>query len=270
MSKREKFHTIWLIMKERYPLFCPIEEPDSKIDFDDHFNEMRDNIAKLDEDDERIGEFDAAQHHVEILVGKSAEKLDEIYDKIIEDSTKNHPLNQKDYLSTDETYKQWLGYGYLEIREAAALRIGRDPEKIDELIDNEDLGTDSVRAKFKETYRVLSRLPISENVGRIVPKEFIEWIKQYDSQQAKIIEANYSSEKQNPDDRLSSATTKEAKTMEKIIIGLAMAKYQYRLDDKKSPSPKNMSDAVLRETGSKITPETIRKYLERAKKHIHE
>ena len=54
---------------------------------------------------------------------------------------------------------------------------------------------------------------------------------------------------------------KERNSLYKMIAGMVYARYKYKPTDNKSPTPKDISDDVLRKTGEKIDPDTVRKWL---------
>ena len=69
----------------------------------------------------------------------------------------------------------WLKCEYLTTEEAAALSLGRNPEKISEILNEQHLGLDVIQSKIKETMRILNRLKsVRTGDGLLSQSEFIE------------------------------------------------------------------------------------------------
>ena len=188
MAHRPKHHNVWILFKERYPEFALPNEPETHLQY-----ELEDFLCSLDDmysnkkyDDESAARFYEANSYFEKLEETKNEDLEHFIIKLAEEG---HPLNQGDYIANMKIYDAWLQCDYLELNEAAALAIGRNPEKIDELISaNDDIGIKYIKIEFRNVLRILQRLKSTDkDTDRISPTAFLAWFNTYDKEKLKNI-----------------------------------------------------------------------------------
>lgn len=188
MAHRPKHHNVWILFKERYPDFALPNEPETHMQY-----ELEDFLCSLDDmysnknyDDESADRFYEAYRYFEKLEETKNEDLEHFIVKLAEE---DHPLNQGDYIANMKTYDAWLQCDYLELNEAAALAIGRNPEKIDELVSaNDDIGIKCIKTEFHNALRILQRLKSTDkDTNRISPTAFLAWFNSYDKEKSKNI-----------------------------------------------------------------------------------
>ena len=269
---RTLHHNIWMLLRARYPRFAPPVEPISIEDLKEHFENWADNFSLLE--DEEIGKFRSAEKHLSKLINTENIKLQGIVNSLLAETESEHPFNRNGYLATDETYMHWLKCEYLTTEEAAALSLGRNPEKTSEILNEQHLGLDVIQSKIKETMRILNRLEsVRTGDGLLSQSQFIEWIASSDSEQRDIIlkfnpESSSLSSKTQGSSR-TSAQTNERNTMLRLIIGMAIAKYKYDPAVTHGSAVTKIHNSLI-EHGIKISDDTIRKYLREAQELLPE
>lgn len=270
MEQKTKHHNIWILLKIRYPKFCPNKKPVSINEFHDVIDEWNENYSLLEE--QEIGEFHAAKHHLELLEKEDDDKLNRLAYEALVGCEKDHPFNSPEYIADDQTYIDWLQFDHLSTKEAAALSIGRKPEKIDEILVSDEIGIEAVKSKLQHSLNVLSRhQPIIENHDRVTCDVFLSWLRKFDAEQAKIIEKYIPQETQAVSTeqkvRRLSDQNNERNKMLQLIIGMAMDKYRYDPAVTGGSAVTNIKNG-LQTRGINISPDTIRKYLNDAKEFL--
>ena len=264
---RPQHHNIWILLRARFSRFYPPSKPVSIEDLKEHFENWEDNIPSLDDDE--TDEFYAVKHHALLLMDTENKQLQTMADGSLASAIAKHPFNHNDYLATDATYEQWLKCEYLKIEEAAALSVGRNPEKILEIIAEQHLGLDAIQMQIKDAMRMLARLKsISHENDLISPSDFLQWIKSIDCEQSVAI-TKCAPDNTLQDNKINKTANKSAVTNERnkmllLIIGMAMAKYNHKPNMSRTSTATNIKDG-LSKLGIDITDDTIRKYLSEAK-----
>jgi hypothetical protein len=266
MAKRSQIENIWICLNHMHKRCCPSQIPENMDEFETHFEYHLDDV-----EDEDRGEFTSAFKYFESI---SRQSLDELERQAIFLEENQHPLNQEEYLCDEEDYLKWLKLDHLKIEEASALAIGRKPDFIDKLLDNDENGTLGIRSKHKDVFLAIER---SNNAatkeGKIIPAKFLTWVKDSNFDTPEPLKSLIDNKKiidlLSDTNKKDAALTKEYNTMLKIIIGMAMAKYRYNPNEMKNSASKNIAYS-LREKGIPVSVDTVRKYLEKAKEQLPE
>lgn len=270
MLTRSVHHNVWIILNWLHRGVGPIIRPEKMYDLVEHYEEAIENAEPEDR-----SELIAYYKRLQELEDTSPVELERTANEIILKQEAAHPLNTLDYTCDELDYQKWLQLCFVTVSEASALCIGRKPDLIGELLDNTDIGTQKMRHRYRDVFLSLER-QCEENGSRdkVSPRLFFDWLTNtmypVPGILISILEKNegVKSEKLASPPKSQAATTREKNQMLKIIIGMAMAKYNHKpLDPKRSSTAINISNS-LRTTGIEVSEDTIRKYLKEAKEQL--
>jgi len=215
-----------------------------------------------------------------------------------------HWSNQPNAIANEHTYDYWCKAAYWTNIEALALLLGRNPNVFNLNAIETLPGRSEVIWAFWGLRNLIDRATefgfLSE---KNTPKEIIEWAqnnnifvpeKLLDTISDRFIsisdlEAKYSSQtleleslkdeleslrmQDEPENRLANenrpTSTRERESLLKIVIAVAIKKYNYRPDMAKNSATSNIATA-LRDLDLPLDEDTIRKYLNEAKNLLSE
>jgi len=209
--------------------------------------------------------------------------------------------------SAEADFDYWSKMAHWTLDEAIALSFGKSPNVVNEANLSKIVSwTSPFVREYQKTTELAKRAVVWEKLfDPVIPKLFIKWAKDTDiplpDELVEKVEVRSGKlldwkkmyeellEKNNNNVQIANATiaekdaeiaelqsqaggekslgTKERESLLKMVIAMAVDGYGYETDDKRSPIPQQISDALARR-GTSLDVGTVRKWLKEAAEHF--